>query len=92
MGVALAPVAEELFFRGLALPLLARRIGVAPAVAAVSGVFALLHFHVPSLAPLFVIGSAFSVAYLATGSLAVPIAMHAVFNAVNLGVLYLLYA
>lgn len=90
LGVVLAPVAEEILFRGIALPLLARRIGAAPAVIAVSAIFSALHFHVPSLVPLFVIGVAFSLAYLHTGDLAVPVIMHAVFNAVNIGMLFYL--
>ncbi len=88
VGVALAPLAEEVLFRGLALPLAARRFGTAPAVVLVSAVFALLHFHLPSFAPLFVLGVGFSLAYLLTGSLAVPVAMHAFFNGVNLAILH----
>ncbi|MDZ4199459.1 MAG: CPBP family intramembrane glutamic endopeptidase [Kiritimatiellia bacterium] len=87
LGVIVAPIVEEILFRGIALPLLVRRMGVAPAVVTVSMVFAVIHFHVPSLVPLFLIGAAFSLAYLRTRDLTVPILMHAVFNLVNIGLM-----
>lgn len=84
VAVTLGPFVEELLFRGIALPLLARYVSQGWAVFLVSAMFALLHFHVPGLVPLFVIAVAFSYAYLYTGSIMVPIAMHAIFNAVSL--------
>lgn len=90
VGIVLAPVSEELLFRGIGLPLLIRRIGVWPAVCLLSLFFAALHLHIPSLIPLFLIGAAFSLAYLYTGAIAVPIAMHVIFNAVNIGLMFLL--
>lgn len=88
LGVALviAPVAEETFFRGLGIPLIAKKWGIGPAVFLTSVVFAALHFHVPSFLPLFVISTGFSLAYIYSGSLLVPIVMHAVFNGVSLGI------
>jgi membrane protease YdiL (CAAX protease family) len=85
LAVVVAPVVEETLFRGMALPVLTRYLGFPAAVAITSLVFALMHGHVPSLAPLFVLAVSFSLAYTLTGSLRVPIVMHAVFNAVNIG-------
>jgi membrane protease YdiL (CAAX protease family) len=85
LAVVVAPVVEEVVFRGMALPVLTRYLGFPVAVAVVSAVFALMHGHVWSLAPLFAIAVAFSLAYTLTGSLRVPIVMHAIFNTVNLG-------
>lgn len=90
LAVVVAPVFEEVLFRGIGLPLLARKIGLMPAVFAVSAIFALVHFHMASLLPLFVIAVAFSLGYIYSGSLAVPIVMHAVFNTVNLALLMVL--
>lgn len=84
LAIVIAPVVEEIVFRGMALPVLSRYIGFPAAVVVVSAVFALIHGHAPSLAPLFAIAVAFSFGYALTGSLRVPIVMHAVFNAVNL--------
>ena len=84
-----APVVEELAFRGVFLPAVARARGIPFAIVAVSLLFAVIHGHPPAIAPLFVIGVALSTAYLATGSILVPIVMHTVFNGVNLAVLIL---
>jgi len=85
-----APVVEEIFFRGIALPAVARHARPMAAAAIVSLCFALMHFHVPSIMPLFIIAMAFSMGYLATGSLMVPMVMHAVFNTVSLTAMTLL--
>jgi membrane protease YdiL (CAAX protease family) len=85
-----APWVEELAFRGIALPVLGRRFGPAPAIAAVALFFAVLHMHVPSIVPLFVMSTAFSLAYVYTGTVAVPIVMHTLFNAGSLIALFLL--
>ncbi len=90
LAVVLAPVFEEVLFRGIGLPVLARKFGAAPAVILVSALFAAIHFHVPSLVPLFVIAVAFSLAYIHTGSILVPVVMHGLFNAVNVVVMNVL--
>jgi membrane protease YdiL (CAAX protease family) len=90
LAVVLAPLFEEVLFRGIGLPLIARRWGVAPAIVLVSLFFAAIHFHLPSMMPLFVIAVAFSLAYIHTGSIVVPIVMHALFNGVNVAMLMML--
>jgi membrane protease YdiL (CAAX protease family) len=84
VAVTLAPLVEELLFRGILLPLLARYMDSSWAILIVSAMFAMLHCHVPSFAPLFVIAVAFSYAYLYSGSILVPVVMHALFNAVGI--------
>ncbi|MBM4142100.1 MAG: CPBP family intramembrane metalloprotease [Lentisphaerae bacterium] len=84
VAVTVAPVVEEALFRALGLPLLARRVGFRAAALIVSLAFALLHAHVPSLVPLFVMALSFAMAFLQTGSLLTPAVMHALFNAVSL--------
>lgn len=83
LGVAVAPVAEEVLFRGILMPLILRRLGSVPAVLLVALFFALLHFNVFAFVPLFVIGTGFGLSYLMSGDLRVPILMHALFNAVS---------
>ena len=87
MAVVLAPAFEETVFRGLMLPLLVRRFGLGTGVALTSLAFAAIHLHLYSAAPLFVVAVGFSLAYVYTGSLWVPITMHGLFNGVNLGLL-----
>jgi len=90
LAAIMAPLFEELLFRGIAFPLVARRWGLAPAVIVVSAVFAVIHFHVPSIVPLFLIAVALSLGYLYSGSLLVPMVMHGLFNTVNLVLLMIL--
>ncbi len=89
LAIGIAPLTEEALFRGLALPLLARTVGVLPAVMLTAAGFALIHFHVPSFAPLFVLAMGFALAYIVTRSLWVPVVMHALFNGMNIGLLLL---
>ena len=90
LAVLGAPLVEEIFFRGIALPAAARHLRPLPAACLVSLLFAVMHFHIPSIVPLFVIAMAFSLGYLCTGSLAVPIVMHALFNTVSITAVILL--
>ena len=89
LAILVAPIVEELCFRGILLPIIARHASPLSSILLVSMLFALIHFHVPSLVPLAGIAAAFSLAYIQTGSLLTPIVMHAIFNAVSLGVLLL---
>jgi len=92
LAIVVAPAFEELLFRGLALPVFTQRWGVGRGVLLTSFCFAAIHFHLPSVVPLFVIAVALSLAYIYTGTIVVPIVMHGLFNAVNLGMLmYLRY-
>jgi hypothetical protein len=89
LGIGIAPFAEEVLFRGIALPLLMRRFGTVPAMLMLSLLFAVLHFNVFALVPLFVIGMGFSLSYRLTGDLMVPVLMHALFNLVNFALMRL---
>jgi membrane protease YdiL (CAAX protease family) len=88
-AVVLAPVFEEFLFRGFAYPAIKQRTGAALAMIIVSIVFALTHFHAPSLLALMLLAIGLNLAYELTGSLITPIIMHAIFNAVM--VLKLIY-
>ena len=85
-----APVAEEVPFRGVILPRLAAWMGAAWAMVATSTVFALLHEGVGNepfgfrAAGVFVIALAFAWARLRTGGLAAPITMHVIINTLSL--------
>lgn len=87
MACVLAPAFEESLFRGVLFPLFARRLGIGSGVFLSSLIFAAIHCHTPSLVPLCVVATGFSLAYLVTGSLWVPIIMHGLFNGVNLALL-----
>lgn len=87
LAVAIAPLFEECLFRGILLPILVRKTGVGAGIFITSLLFASIHFHLPSLVPLVVVAAGFSLAYLYTGTLWVPIVMHSLFNGVNLALL-----
>ncbi|MCX7009109.1 MAG: type II CAAX endopeptidase family protein [Kiritimatiellaeota bacterium] len=89
LGVAIvvAPLFEELLFRGIFLPALAKHMRIGWAVVLVSILFACIHVNVTSLLPLFIMSVAFSLAYLYSGNLLVPVLMHGLFNAFNLALL-----
>ena len=89
LAMIVAPAAEEILFRGILLPLLMKRLGAGPAVILSSALFALIHLHVPSFFPLFVLAVGLALAYIYTRSLWVPIMMHALFNGMNLAILLL---
>ncbi len=86
IAVVAAPVVEEVIFRGIMLPFLAKHMSVGSAVLLVSFVFAAIHLHVPALVPIFLLAIGLSLSYIATGSLTVPIITHACFNAIGLAV------
>ena len=88
-AIVLAPIVEELVFRGLLLPVLVRRIGWVAAVILSSLLFAFLHGHVQTVFPLTVVAIFFCVGYAFGESIWVPIIMHGCFNGMNLFTVYL---
>jgi len=87
--VVLAPVAEEFFFRGLLFSA-AKKYG-RPGLGwiGVSLLFAFIHFSAPIFLPLFVLALALTWLYEKTEGLLAPMLAHSLFNAVNLGLLFL---
>lgn len=87
LGAALvAPVAEELFFRGLAQTVL-RNVTRRPwfAVVTTGVAFGLAHAQQPQVIPtLALLGIILGVSYERTGSLVAPITVHVLFNAKTL--------
>lgn len=87
MAVALAPMAEEFMFRFFLYGVLKRYFGRLVGLLVNAALFAAVHTHLPSLGPLFVLGSCFTIAYEWSGSILVAMTMHALFNAFTLTVL-----
>ena len=90
LAVVLAPIAEEVLFRGILLRFVAQRAGILGGCVLTSMLFAAIHLHVPSLAPIFILSLSLSLVYLATGSLLSSITVHMLFNAQSLGLMLLL--
>ena len=84
LAIAIAPVVEEFVFRFFLYGVLRRYFGRFAGLAANAALFAAVHAHAPSVAPLFVLGSCFTLAYEWSGSILVPMTMHALFNSLTL--------
>jgi membrane protease YdiL (CAAX protease family) len=76
-----APVAEELFFRGLLLRAAERRWGTRWALAISSVAFAASHFQLVQFPGLALVGLVFGILVVRTGRLGPAIAAHIAFNA-----------
>lgn len=87
--VFIAPLTEELLFRGCFYRFLRSRISI-PFALIISGLFfSLLHYSLLAVLPLFVLGVILAYAYEKTGNLKVPILIHALWNANTVIILYL---
>jgi membrane protease YdiL (CAAX protease family) len=75
-----APLFEELFYRGLFLRAVQRRLGDVAAVALPALVFGLVHFQPYDFVALVLFGMAMGVVTLRTGRLGVAIWAHVAFN------------
>lgn len=78
--VILAPIAEEIFFRGVVFNAFLREGGRRWAFLGSSAVFAAIHLSLVALIPIFVLGLALAWVYERTNNLLAPIAMHVVVN------------
>lgn len=90
-AVVLAPLFEEIFFRGLLFPSLRHRFGLGAAAVLSSFLFAVLHpYSLPGLAAIFLGALASCYAYEKTRSLWPSILAHAANNLMAyLGMIYL---
>ena len=88
MAVVVAPIAEEILFRGILYPAI-KQIGY-PRLAAIGTalLFALFHINLLTFASLTVVALGLIALYEFTDNLLAPITAHAVFNASNLIMLF----
>ncbi|MEM8868249.1 MAG: type II CAAX endopeptidase family protein [Verrucomicrobiota bacterium] len=89
MAVVLAPVVEELIFRGCIYRFLKSKTALIPAQLISAILFGLMHQNLLSLVPLIVVGILLARVYEKSGSIFVPICFHACFNAFSLILLFL---
>ncbi|MCB1325457.1 MAG: CPBP family intramembrane metalloprotease [Spirochaetales bacterium] len=93
-----APIVEELVFRGLMLGLAARYFFAVPGLRArlllygsvvfQSALYALSHLNPWEAAPLFLFGIVLAILRLRTGSILLPIAIHALLNMLSVAQIY----
>jgi len=86
--VFIAPVAEELVFRGFLYPAFRKRLGMKWAVFLSAVVFALFHPSVWLILPIVLIGVILAILFERLGSLGPPIILHSFNNLLSLVLLY----
>ena len=84
MAVIIAPIAEEVLFRGYLYGVVRRFAGRLPAMIVTSLLFAAMHLHLPSMLGLAVLATMLCLIYERTGSLWANIVVHATFNAISI--------
>ena len=86
----LAPLFEEIVFRGVLLPILSRDFGIIVGILASSFIFAIAHLSIGELAPLLVLGIGLGITRLVSGRLTSSIIMHSLWNGLTFLNLFLL--
>jgi len=88
--VILAPIAEEVFFRGVVFNAFLREGGRRWAFLGSSALFAAIHLSLVALIPIFLLGLALAWVYDRTNNLLAPIVMHTVVNGASVVIALLL--
>jgi membrane protease YdiL (CAAX protease family) len=88
--IGLAPLAEEILFRGILYPWLKQAGFPRLALWGSAVFFAAVHMNLVTFIPLLVLALALTVLYERTGNLLAPITAHALFNGANFVILYTL--
>ena len=86
----LAPLFEEIIFRGILLPTLSRHFGVILGIIVSAFIFALAHLSLGEMPPLFVLGIGLAITRIASGSLFSSVIMHSLWNGLTFLNLFLL--
>ena len=87
-GAILAPIGEEIFFRGFLFTSLLKERGPVVAYAASSLLFAVVHLNLPALLPILVLGVGLAIARHVSRGLLAPIVAHSLNNMFALSFLY----
>jgi membrane protease YdiL (CAAX protease family) len=87
--VILAPIAEEIFFRGVVFNALLREGGRRWAYLGSAALFAVIHLEPISILPLFLLGLALAWVYERSRNLLAPMAMHATVNGIAVALVLL---
>lgn len=88
-GVVIAPLAEEIFFRGFLFAGLRKRHGWKRAALVSAGLFAVLHLQPLTFLPIFLLGLVFAYLYHRSESIWPAVIMHMLTNGMSLGAAYL---
>lgn len=87
-GAVVAPVVEEIFFRGFVFPGLSRRWNWQIGLITSAALFAIAHVLPTSILPIFILGVIFAFLYQLSGSIWPAILMHMLTNSMALSIAY----
>ena len=88
VAIGLAPIAEEMLFRGILYPAVKQAGFPRLALWGTSLLFAAIHWNLATFLPLLLLAIVLTLLYEKTGNLLAPITGHAVFNALNFAMFY----
>jgi len=88
VAIGLAPLAEEILFRGILYPAVKQAGFRRLALWGTAVLFAVIHGNLATLLPLLVLSVALTLLYEQTDNLLAPVVAHALFNAINFLKLY----
>ncbi|MGD1993702.1 MAG: type II CAAX endopeptidase family protein [Anaerolineae bacterium] len=89
-GVLVAPLVEEIFFRGFVFAGLRKRYGWKPAGLISAGLFAVVHLQPLAVVPILILGMIFAYLYHRSESIWPAVVMHVLTNGIGLGAAYLI--
>lgn len=78
----IAPITEELIFRGMMYPLFKKSIGVLWGCVISSLIFSFIHYNILTFSVLFVFSCCLTYIYERSNSIIVPIVSHSIFNGI----------
>ncbi|MBS1248731.1 MAG: hypothetical protein MAG431_00293 [Chloroflexi bacterium] len=87
-GIVIAPIAEEIVFRGFFFSGLKQRYGWVKAALISSGLFAVLHLQPLAMLPIFILGFLFAYLYHKSKSIWPGVVLHVTMNSLALGAAY----
>ena len=90
VGIVLAPLVEEIFFRGFLFAGFRQRMGWNKAALLSSGIFGLAHFQLAAFIPTFLLGYLFSYLFHRSNSIWPGIIFHAIVNSFGLCAIFAL--
>jgi membrane protease YdiL (CAAX protease family) len=90
VAILVAPMAEEMLFRGILYPVIKQAGFPRVALWGTAVLFAATHSNLPTFLPLTFLAVALALLYEKTNNLLAPITAHSLFNALNFATLYLI--
>ncbi len=87
ISIVLAPIIEELLFRGMILKKLNNHINTKLAIVIQAMLFSLIHFNISQLVPTLLLGIFLGICYIKFDNIIAPIIVHLVFNSIGITIM-----